>query len=147
MAAVWAFQSKLFSTQLRNILWITSLITALQFCTRCNTDCDIVDQLLYLPIYLWSIPGSFVTGNLSQCPTLTLRREKYVYGEIFPEIHNGKVLSVDENYMQVGLFHIRKGKKVVIQLITISYKTGQRQQTSWAGLPIYFANHNFLFFR
>ena len=64
-----------------------------------------------------------MTGSLSQCPTLTLRREKHDHGEIFPEQRSGEVLSIDENYMQVGLFHIRKGK-VVIQLIMISYKTG-----------------------
>ena len=53
-----------------------------------------------------------MTGNLSQCPTLTLRREKYPYGEIYPEIHNGEVLSVEANNMQVGLFDSRKSKVV-----------------------------------
>ena len=67
----------------------------------------------YLPIYLWSIPGSFVTGNLSQCPTLTLRWEKYPYGDIRPEINSGEVLSVDENSMEVRLYDLLKGKVVV----------------------------------
>ena len=66
----------------------------------------------YLPIYLWSIPGSFVTGNLSQCPILTLRWEKYPYGDIRPEINSGEVLSVDENSMEVRLYDLLKGKVV-----------------------------------
>ena len=53
-----------------------------------------------------------MTGSLSQCPTLTLRREKHDHGEIFPEQHSGEVLSIDENYMQVGLIDLSKGKVV-----------------------------------
>ena len=53
-----------------------------------------------------------MTGSLSQCPTLTLRREKHDHGEIFPEQRSGEVLSIDENYMQVGLIDLSKGKVV-----------------------------------
>ena len=61
---------------------------------------------------MWCVPGSFVTGNLSQCPTLTLRREKFDYGDIRPEINSTEVLSVDESSMEVRMVDLRECKVI-----------------------------------